>query len=153
MTRQEKYPDTKYFHYYNRNPKNRITSDCVVRAISTATGIPYETVVKEMAELWIQTGYEYSDLTDKYLQSKGWKKHKQPRHDDNTKLTGMEFCGYCETYSNSHFIDRIVGNVVANIGSHHIVAFVQVGNGQYKCYDIWNSTGGKVGNYWYRTED
>ena len=37
MRRQDKYPDTEVFHYFNANPKNRITTDCVVRAICLAT--------------------------------------------------------------------------------------------------------------------
>ena len=34
---------TKY-KYYNRNPRNDITGDCVCRAISTATGLQYDAV-------------------------------------------------------------------------------------------------------------
>lgn len=30
MTRQEKYPNTDTFTYYNANPKNRITGDCML---------------------------------------------------------------------------------------------------------------------------
>lgn len=32
------------YRYYNRNPKQIKTSDCVCRAISTATGLKYEAV-------------------------------------------------------------------------------------------------------------
>ena len=34
------------FIYYNTNPKNEILGDCVVRAISLALDIDYDTVVK-----------------------------------------------------------------------------------------------------------
>ena len=44
-SRQEKYPDTNVFHYYNRNPRNRMTPDCVVRAVSTGLDLPYNQVV------------------------------------------------------------------------------------------------------------
>ena len=47
MKRQEKYPETSMFHYYNANPHNRMTTDCVIRAESVALGIPYEQVVLE----------------------------------------------------------------------------------------------------------
>ena len=36
MKREDKFKDTATFHYYNANPKNRITGDCAFRAISTA---------------------------------------------------------------------------------------------------------------------
>ena len=133
MTRTEKYPETSTFHYYNANPKGRITGDCYVRAISTATEIPYNTVVMEMAELQCKTGYDASELIDRYLKSKGWIKHAQPRKPDNTKYTGKEFCERARDYE----------NYIANIGSHHIVAIV---NG--KVNDIWDSTNGCIGNYW-----
>ena len=74
MKRQDKYPDTNTFHFYNANPHNRFTTDCVIRAISTATEIPYNQVVMEMAEMQCKTGFDPSEnkLIDKYLTSKGW---------------------------------------------------------------------------------
>lgn len=133
MKRTDKYPETSTFHYYNANPKNRITGDCYIRAISTATEIPYNTVVMEMAELQCKTGYDASELIDRYLKSKGWIKHAQPRKADNTKYTGKEFCERARDYE----------KYIANIGGHHIVAIV---NG--KINDIWDSTSGCIGNYW-----
>ena len=136
MTRQEKYPETRTFHYYNANPKNRVTTDCVIRAISTATEIPYNRVVMEMAELQCKTGYDDGDvkLYELYLKQYGFVKHKQPRKADNTKYTGKDFC---LKIAKKHV------RYVANIGGHHVVAIV---NG--KVYDIWDSTGGCIGNYW-----
>jgi hypothetical protein len=141
MKRQEKYPETKYFHYHNENPKNRITSDCVIRAISTATKIPYTQVVMEMAELQCKTGYDDGDkkLYDKYLQSKGWVKHSQPRKWDNTKYTGEDWCRELSQYYRTPEYARIV----ANIGGHHVVAIIG-----FKVWDIWDSTDGCIGNYW-----
>lgn len=134
MTRQEKYPDTKTFHYYNANPKNRITGDCWCRAISTATEIPYNTVVMEMAELHCKTGYDAMENISRYLESKGWAKCKQPKRLDGTKYTGDEFCRKLAMKGQRY---------VANIGGHHMVAIVD-----RRVYDIWNSTGGCIGNYW-----
>jgi hypothetical protein len=134
MTRKEKYPDTDTFHFYNANPKNRFTTDCTVRAICTATEIPYNTVVMEMAELQCKTGYDADEnkLIDLYLQSKGWKKHPQPRKWNNTKYTGWQFCK-----------EYRYPKVIANIGGHHIVAIIRG-----KVYDTWDSTSGCIGNYW-----
>lgn len=135
MKRQEKYPETSTFHYHNANPKGRFTGDCVVRALCTAMEKPYEEVYRELLESALKTGYSIASKEnyDKYLQSKGWVKHKQPRKEDNTKYTGKEFCERARCYE----------NYIAKIGGHHIVAIIGG-----KVWDIWNSTGGCIGNYW-----
>ena len=132
-SRKQKYPDTETFTYYNANPKGKITCDCVVRSICTALNQDYVDTLKELVELSIQTGYEHTDkkCIEKYMALKGWKKMKQPRKSNNTKYTGEEFC---KIYK---------GTCVANIGGNHIVC---IKNG--KVHDIWDSTGGCIGNYW-----
>lgn len=132
MKRQDKYPDTSTFHYYNANPHNRITGDCWARALCTGLKIPYTQVVMEMAELQCKTGYDASVLISKYLSSKGWIKCQQPRKVDNTKYTGKEFCKHYK-----------LKNAIANIGRNHIVAILDG-----KVNDIWDSTDGCIGNYW-----
>ena len=138
MTRQEKYPETSTFHFFNANPKNRITTDCVLRAICTALEIPYNQVVMEMAELQCKTGYDMSEnkLIDMYLKIKGWMRHTQPRKNDNTKYTGVEWCKK---------LQRCGGwrRMIAKLGGHHIVAIVDG-----KVWDTWDSTGGCIGIYW-----
>lgn len=147
MKRQDKYPNTATFHFYNANPKNRITTDCVIRAISTALEIPYEQAVMEMAELQCKTGYDDGDkkLYDMYLQSKGYAKQKQPRKYDGTKLTGKEFCKQLQddpwVFTGKEYDSQ--ARIVANIGGNHVVAIVGG-----KVYDTWDSTGGCIGNYW-----
>lgn len=135
-TRQEKYPETKTFHYYNANPKNRITGDCVFRAFTLGMEQDYNTTVMEMAELMCKTGYALNDTKgeNKYLELKGWKKHSQPRKADGTKYTGKEFCRLLADKNKRY---------IAHIGGHHAVAIV---NG--KINDIWDSTDGCIGNYW-----
>lgn len=54
MTRQQKYPDTNTFHFHNANPKGRITTDCVIRAICVATELPYNQVVMELADFSVR---------------------------------------------------------------------------------------------------
>lgn len=138
MTRQQKYPDTKTFHFHNQNPKGRFTTDCVIRAISLATEKPYSDVVRELAEWQCVTGYDMSEATcyGRYLESLGWMKHKQPRKVDNTKYTGKEFC---ETFGK----DWDKASLVANIGGNHTVAIIDG-----KVNDTWDSTEGCIGNYW-----
>lgn len=136
MKRQDKYPETSTYHFFNSNPKNRITSDCVIRAICTATEIPYNTVVMEMAELQCKTGYELSSkkAIEEYLKIKGWVKHAQPRKTNNTKYSGKEFCEKKVRNSKKY---------IAMIGGQHMVAIINA-----KIYDIWDCTSKCVGNYW-----
>lgn len=145
MTRQEKYPDTQTFHYHNENPRNRITVDCVPRAIARGTGIDYNTVVMQLADLQVHTGY--AEPYDRYLAFRGWVKRKQPRKDDNTKYTGKEFCRLLQKHlgrgiSRAKGID-ISDHIIAHIGGGHIVAIIDG-----KVNDIWDSTDGCIGNYW-----
>ena len=136
MDRKSKYPDTSVFKFYNANPKGRITGDCVYRAVSTGLDADYNVTVMEMAELHCKTGYCATDSKgiDLYLQRKGLVKHKQPRKSDGTKYTGKEFCEKIAEKGKRY---------VCNIGGHHVVAVVDK-----KIYDIWNSSGKTIGNYW-----
>lgn len=134
MKREDKYKETDTFHFYNANPKNRITGDCTFRAIATATGKAWGDVVMEMAEMSVKTGYAINDKKgiERYMKQIGWVKHPQPRKWDNTKYTGKEFCREFEP-----------NKVVANIGGNHVVAIMDG-----KINDIWDSTDGCIGNYW-----
>ena len=125
--------NTSTFTYYNANPKGKKTDDCVIRAICTALNEDYEKTARGLLEIALKTGYYTTDgkCFGKYLESKGWKKQKQPRKMDNTKYKGKEFVKY------------IKGTCLANIGGHHIVC---IKDG--KVLDIWDSTEGCIGNYW-----
>ncbi len=138
--RQSKYPETSTFHYHNANPKNRLTGDCRIRAISVACEIPYNQVVMDLAKIHCETGYDQtanqgiSILMEQY----GWIKCKQPRKADNTKYTGEEFCRLIQRSHKPEW-----KRIMANIGGHHEVAIIDG-----KVWDTWNSTGGCIGNYW-----
>lgn len=125
--------DTDTFKYYNANPKNKHTADCVIRAICTALDQSYKTTLYELTEMHMQKGYDVSDVRcfGKYLESKGFIKHKQPRKANNTKYTGKEF------------VKKFNGVCVAKIGAHHIVC---IKDG--KVLDVWNSSNECIGNYW-----
>ena len=144
MKRTDKYPDTSTFHYFNANPKNRITGDCRIRGIAVACEVPYNQVVMDLARIQCETGYDQtanqgiSILMKQY----GWTKHPQPRKPDGTKYTGKEFC---EVIQRKEHKDGIVisPRIFCNIGGHHEVAII---DGQV--WDHWDSTGGCIGNYW-----
>lgn len=138
MKRIEKYPNTIDFKYYNANPKNRITSDCVIRALSLGCNIPYNEVVMKLAELQCKTGYDsYSTkITDMFLKELGWIKYKQPRKIDNTKFTGTEFCRMLRLNQD----DRVY---ICNIGGHHVTTIINS-----RIHDIWDCCDRCIGNYW-----
>lgn len=131
--RKNKYLETPTFHYFNANPKNKITDDCVIRAISTVLKQDYVVTYRELFEMSLKTGYMVNSKQNyaKYLKAKGWVKNNQPRKWDNTKYTGEEFC-------------RLVSkDCIAHIGGHHIVAIIGG-----RIYDTWDSSDGCIGNYW-----
>lgn len=148
--RRMKYPDTEYFHYYNANPKGKITTDCVIRAICTVLNEPYNNVVTEMALLQCNTGLDVSEnkCIDKYMQSKGWIRVKQPKKDNGKKYTGKEFCQtlmhpiYSEELNLTN-LDFDINRILVHIGGHHVVAIM---SGQI--WDIWNSQNGTIGQVW-----
>lgn len=145
MRRTEKYPDTATFHFYNANPKNRVTTgDCVYRAVSTALDIPWEQAVMELAQSAVETGYSPAsrENVDRYLKKFGWKKCKQPKREDGTKYTADEFCSSMQ-FILGRYRELKDSRIVASVGGHHIAAIVNA-----QVYDTWNSTDGCIGNYW-----
>lgn len=131
--RQSKYPDTEIFKYHNQNPHNRITTDCVLRALSFALNIPYNDMVMEVAEVQCKTGFDPLDRIDLILKRHGLEKQPMLRHEDNTKYTLMEFIK-----------EFPKGTYLVNM-PHHLTV---VKDG--KNYDIWDCTKSysKIGNYW-----
>lgn len=145
MKRQDKYPNTRTFHFHNANPKNRITGDCVTRALCTALEIPYNQCVMEQAEVQCKTGYDNATAQgiDYYLKTYGWTKHPQPRKPDGTKYTGKEWCERLQEDIVWAKNGKSLKRIVANIGGHHTVAIIDG-----KVYDHWDCTDGCIGNYW-----
>lgn len=138
-TRTQKYPNTDTYHYYNANPKNRITGDCTFRAIATAMHKPWNEVVMEMAQMSCETGYAINDKKgiERYLAKQGWEKCHQPRKLDNTKYTGKEFIwDIVREYYNDV-------PIIVSIGGHHLTCV----DHNVFC-DIWDCTDKSVGNYW-----
>lgn len=126
--------DTIFFHYYNANPKDKRTTDCVYRALSVAMDKTWKDVMMEMTEMACKYGYVPSDITliNKYLKKNGWVKRKQPRMYDGRRLTG---CQWLTTVGKE--------TMIINIGSGHM-SCIKDG----KIWDTWDCSGRCVGNYW-----
>lgn len=138
MKRQDKYPDTNYFKFYNANPKNRIDDDCAIRAIATFLQQPWVDTVIAMTKCGITQGRVINSPKniEAYLKTIGLVKMKQPRFADNRKMTGKQF------------VTMFSDECIANIGGKHIVYI-----GNHRVYDTWDSTNGTIGNFWVYQKD
>ena len=135
--------NTGIFSYENLNPYKRKAGDCVIRAVAKsvyegktgAFGDAWKYALDGLCNVAMETGYMINtpDCYGRLLERKGFKKHKQPRHENGTKYTLKEFIAEHKT-----------GTYVVNM-PHHLTT---VKNG--KCYDTWNWTQSdrRVGNYW-----
>ena len=127
------------YKYSNENPLNRYTDDCVIRAISVATGKSWDETLDELVEIAheVKTVPNNRDCYEVYLQKNGFIRCKQPRKDDNTKYRGWEF------------LDKIKKDdiILCHIGTHHIVAVKNK-----KIWDIWDCSYDCVGIYWIKSK-
>lgn len=123
--------------YFNANPSEKNTNDCVIRAICTGTGMEWDEVLDGLTACAKKYKLMVNDpdLYSKYLKEIGWIKQKQPR-----KANGKKYRGY-------EWVQSFKGNAIAHVGEHHLVF---VGHG--KVWDTWNSTEGIVGNYWIKDD-
>ena len=131
--RQTLQPNIKMgYKYYNPNPKNKKTSDCVIRAICRISGMDWESAYLALSTV-VLSEYEMPSsnyIWETYLKSLGYRKTLLP----NT-------CPEC--YRVRDFAaDNPRGFFVACTGSH-VVAVV---DGTY--YDAWDS-GDEVVSYFF----
>lgn len=128
--------NTTTFEYINLNPKQKRTTDCVVRAFCFVLNRPYNEVLMDMVNLSIKTGYHINDKTfiEKYAKLNGFVKYKQPKNCNNGKMT-----------INECIKEKILpskGVAIVTV-SKHLTAYKD-----NKIYDIWDCTGLNVRNYW-----
>ena len=120
----------------NVNPKNKKTTDCVVRALTKATGRLYKDVYMELVALSLKTGYFINEkrLEDKFLEANGFVKMKQPRKSDNTKYEIGE-------------IDKLIkrGTVIIRC-AHHLTCVKD-----NVLYDTWDCRHKCISNYYIKT--
>ena len=141
--------NTPTFQYYNANPKDKRSSDCVLRAIALATGKSWDELLDDL----VTYSHKYKEMPNdtkcysKYLEDLGFIKMSQPRKEDNTKYTGSEFCEWLNKHGKGPRV------IVAHIGAQHIAAIVPDINqenkkSRYKIHDTWNCSRRCVGTYW-----
>lgn len=134
--------------YFNANPKNNKTGDCVIRAISKALSLPYNIVYRELAEFGIEHSLMLNskECYEKYLFTKGFKKVSQLRKEDNTLYECKEFCELLASDDIEYLTPlskKQAKCVIAKVGTHHLTCFVD-----YDVYDIFCPYGDKVHTLW-----
>ena len=117
------------FYYYNINPLKEVEQDCVTRAISTASGIPYKAVSKLLKITAIENDCDelclccYQNLLEDTL---GYR----IMYPKDTKRVGE----IAKEYSNNVLIVRIDGHLTTCMYG--------------VCVDIWDCTQENVDCFW-----
>ena len=124
------------FELKNVNPKGRKTTDCVVRALTLATGKKYEEVFMELVDLSLKTGYFMNEkrLEEKFLENNGFVKVKQPRKWDNTKYQIGEVDKLIKSGNDTPVIIRCAHHLTCVIGD--------------TLYDLWDCRRKCISNYY-----
>jgi hypothetical protein len=93
--------DTNYFRYYNINPKNRITQDCVIRALCLFLGKPYNEILADLIQIYNNTGFHiaYPVCFMYYLRTNHTNIQKY-NVDYNKRLQLKDLCDYLATQNN-----------------------------------------------------
>lgn len=133
MYKKEKYNGQPSFQFYNLNPKNKITDDCVIRSIAAAEGRKWDDVLLDLTHCAIQTGYITTAVENYsyYLKHHGWAKCKIPKNTNGKRYKAYEFAKIYD------------GCCLAHVGKYHMSYL-----SDHTWYDVWDCTNGDVGNYW-----
>ena len=141
----------EYFKQVNLNPKNKKSTDCVIRALVTATNNTIEDIIKSLTAIYLKNGWFITDMkcVDRYLNHEGFVKQSMVKKADNTKYTVAEFCEYLDKV----FGKKNKGEVVISLAGH-IAAVINYGDGNgYILVDSWDCGNKCVGNWWVKKED
>lgn len=127
------------YYKVNINPKGVITNDCVVRAISTASGLDYEEVWRGLLKITEETGYSPNDphVSKQYLKELGFVQQKKPFKPSGKTYRAIEADEFLQ--KDSRAVLRV---------AHHMVA---VKDGEL--IDSWNSGLKSVYCYWVKPQN
>ena len=121
------------FVNYNANPSGKATGDCVIRAISTITGLPWRTVHWELATLSNEM-YQMMDdnvVWHEYLHRLGFDIH-------TVQIPCTRVKDFCKCFP--------YGRYILGTGKH-VIAVI---DGDY--YDTWDS-GNELAVFYWKLEE
>lgn len=123
--------------YYNNNPKNLRTGDCVIRAISRANHITWKEVYKDLADRGIEKGLIMNERKNfiPYLKSLGWIQEKCIRDEYGKRISVEE-------------LSKILGLGTYIVNTRKHLTVIEDGN----IYDTWDTSKETPGKF-YRKED
>lgn len=121
------------FRYYNCNPYNIHTGDCVIRAITAGTGNSWDNVVLDLSRYMIKHGYMLNtpEIYGLYLKDIGWIHHNAPTNAKGVGITVGEF------------VKRFKGHAIVHVDDNH-VTYIADG----KIWDLWDPSTHIIGEYW-----
>lgn len=126
--------DNGHFCFYNANPKNKLSAgDCVVRAISFASELDWDTVYTGLCEIGMKMKMMPNDrkVFDKYLDEIGFIKMKTPKDAYGYRYTAEQFA-------------RRNPNMLAILSLANHLTVIK----DRKIVDTWDCDYYCVGNYW-----
>jgi hypothetical protein len=121
------------FRYYNCNPYNVHTDDCVIRAITAGTGSSWEEVVLSLSKYMLKHGYMMNtqETYGLYLKDNGWVKCQAPKKSKGADMTVGEF------------VKKFKGHAIVHVDDNH-VTYIADG----KIWDLWDPSTHIIGEYW-----
>ena len=121
------------FRYYNCNPHQVHTDDCVIRAITAGTGSSWDEVVSILSEYMLKYGYMMNtpETYGLYLKDNGWVHHSAPTKRNGNNMTVGEF------------VKKFKGHAIVHVDDNH-VTYIADG----KIWDLWDPSEHLIGEYW-----
>ena len=117
----------------NMNPKGIKAGDCVIRAIAYSLEQTWEETYEDLCKLGMKMKRMPNEkqVYEKYLEQKGWIKHKQPKNQFNLKYTVFEFIEY-----------KMQRKAIISVANHLTCI------DEYELVDTWDCSRKSIGNYW-----
>ena len=100
----------EYFKFYNANPKNKITQDCVIRALTIFLNKPYETILNDLIDVYKHTGWHIADPICFMYYLKRYYNIKKYDVDFTLYLNLLDLCKILETKDINKLMDITIQN-------------------------------------------
>jgi len=131
-----------YYERTNVNFKNRSTTDCVVRAITSATNKKYTEILDMLIKEYKRTGNHIADPKNysKVLAELGFIKYTQPKKWDKKKYRIDEI----QEVTNQE-------TIIISVNKH--LTCIKTINKRKFLIDTWDCRNKYIRNYWIRKEE